>query len=412
MPSQAATADRVASMIQRWWAGRHETVLRLAVPLMGIAAAVWLAYEFWRLLFQRGEWGAIDLRLIQGWVKDWFSPAPPSGLYPPATYTMLWPFMGWLAFTPARWLWAATALVALAWLGNLVARHTRASSPRDRAIAFLMPLSMYASGAAIGNGQLIVHVMPVLITGLLLSVAPRPTWRRDLVAAALMLLALVKPSISVPFFWIVLFVPGSRRPAVLVTLGYVALTWLSSASKGAGMVTLLSGWLARGSYRAALPEYGNVSNVHVWLSTLGLETWIVPASLLLLAALGVWIYRHRRADVWLLIGVTAYVTRFWTYHSWYDDLLLLLPMIALFRVARHEAATGEATAAGGLLAVTMLFLLAPGGLFLLPQPLVTWYVTAQVTVWIIGGAFLVYRAGRCQNGAFADVSNCRLAAPH
>jgi hypothetical protein len=374
-------------------AGRTETVLRVAIPLMAIAAVVWLGYEFWRLLFQQGVWGAVDLRYIQGWVKDWFSPAPPSGLYPPATYTMLWPFMGWLAFTPARWLWAATALASLIWLGNLAVRHSLAATPRERAAAFLMPLSMYASGAAIGNGQLIVHVMPVLVAGLVLLTPARRTWGRDLVAAALVVAAFVKPSISAPFFWIVIFVPGSVRPALLVTLGYAGVTLFSSAFKDAGVVSLLSGWVARGSYRAALPEYGNVSNVHVWLSTLGLETWIVPASLLLVAALGVWVYRHRHVDLWLLLGVTAYVARFWAYHSWYDDLLLLLPMIALCRLTRREPATaGERAAAAVLLAFTMLFVLAPGGLFLLPPLLVTWYVAAQVTIWIIGCALLAFRA--------------------
>jgi hypothetical protein len=40
--------------------------------------------------------------------------------------------------------------------------------------------------------------------------------------------------------------------------------------------------------------------------------------------------------LWLLLGVTALVARFWTYHRWYDDLLILLPMIALFRIAQQR----------------------------------------------------------------------------
>lgn len=388
-------------MIRRWWDDRGETVLRITVALMAIAAVVWLGYQFWRLLLQRGEWGALDLRMIQVWVKDWFTPAPPSGLYPPATHAILWPFMGWLAFTPARWLWAATSVAALAWLGILVVRQTLATTRLERAMAFLIPLSMYATGAAIGNGQLIVHVMPVLITGLVLLDPPRRTWRRDLLAAVLMLAALVKPSIAVPFLWIVLLVPGSLRPALMVTLGYLGLTVFSISFKEADLLTLLTGWVARGAYRAVLPEYGNVSNVHVWLATLGLEAWILPASLLLLAVLGVWIYRHRHADLWLLLGVTAYVARFWTYHSWYDDLLLLLPMIALFRLTRQEPSASGGDTAGVLLAITMACMLAPGGLFLLPRPLVTVYVTAQVIVWISGLAFLAAQAQHRRREAIA-----------
>jgi hypothetical protein len=287
-------------------------------------------------------------------------------------------------------------VAALVWLGHLVSRHSLAETPLERAIAVLLPLSMYATGAAIGNGQLIVHVMPALVSGLMLLKQPRQTcqtWRRDFGAAALITVALVKPSISAPFFWIVLFVPGSLRPALMVALGYLGLTWFAVSFKEAGLLTILRDWLARGSGRAALAEYGNVSNVHIWLSRFGLEAWMVPASLVLLVALGVWIYHHRRVEPWLLLGVTAYVTRFWTYHGWYDDLLLLLPMIALFRLARQETpAPGAEITAAILLAMTALFTLAPGGLFLLPPPLVTWYVSAQVIVWIIGLVFLMVRA--------------------
>lgn len=380
-------------MIRRWWAARGEVVLRIAAALMAFTAVVWLSYQFWRLLLQQGEWGAIDLRIIQAWLQAWFTSAPPSGLYPPATFPMLWPLLGWLSFTPARWLWAVTTVAALVWLGQLVSRHSLADTPLERAIAVLLPLSMYATGAAIGNGQLIVHVMPALVAGLMLLNQPRRTWRCDLWAAALVTFALVKPSISAPFLWIVLFVPGSLRPALMVALGYLGLTWFAVSFKDAGLLTILRDWLARGSGRAALAEYGNVSNVHIWLSRFGLEAWMVPASLVLLVALGAWIYHHRRVEPWLLLGVTAYVTRFWTYHGWYDDLLLLLPMIALFRLAKQEMPTpGAEITAAVLLAMTALFTLAPGGLFLLPPPLVTWYVSAQVIVWIIGLVFLMARA--------------------
>ena len=44
-------------------------------------------------------------------------------------------------------------------------------------------------------------------------------------------------------------------------------------------------------------------------------------SLILLGGLGAWVYRFRRVDVWLLIGVSAVIARLWTYHRTYDDLL-------------------------------------------------------------------------------------------
>jgi len=254
---------------------------------------------------------------------------------------------------------------------------------------------MYATGATIGNGQLIVHLLPMLVAGLLLLQQGQRRWRRDLRAAALILVALVKPSVSVPFFWIVLFVPGRLRPALFVSLGYVALTLSAASFQEPGLWSLLQGWLLHASEVTATQGY---ADLHIWLATLGLEEWILPVSLLVLAALGLWTYRHRHVDLWLLLGVTAFVARFWTYHRWYDDLLLLLPMVALFRIAkRGPPADGSDVMAGALLAITMLTTLAPGGLYLFPPPWDTMYVAGQVFVWIVVLIFLLDRARRERN---------------
>jgi len=90
------------------------------------------------------------------------------------------------------------------------------------------------------------------------------------------------------------------------------------------------------------------------------------------------------------MGVTAYVARFWTYHRWYDDALILLPMVTLFRIAkRGPSGHVDDVIAGTLLGVTLLLMLAPGGLFLLPAPWNTVYVWGQVIVWIVTLVFLL-----------------------
>ena len=83
------------------WTDHRTTVLRSAVWLMAVAAAVWLGYEFWRLIWQSGEMGAIDLRQRHNEVQAWFAGRPVYGeivtaVYPPASYAILWPLMGWL----------------------------------------------------------------------------------------------------------------------------------------------------------------------------------------------------------------------------------------------------------------------------------------------------------------------------
>jgi hypothetical protein len=120
---------------------------------------------------------------------------------------------------------------------------------------------------------------------------------------------------------------------------------------------------------------------------------MLPASLLILGILGGWAFRHRKADFWLLMGVTAIVSRFWIYHRWYDDLILLLPMVALFRIAKQgPTADGRDVMAGILLALTWAFSLAPGGRYLLPAPWNALYIAAQVIVWATVLVFLLHQA--------------------
>lgn len=390
-----------AATLRIWWADHDKMLLRLAVALMAVVALVWLGYEFWRLLWQSTPiWptspvGAVDLNVFYDVVHRWFAGRPVysemrNAVHPPATYAILWPLLGWLEPAPARWLWAVTTVATLGWLIYLIVRESGADTLLQRSFVALIPLSMYATGATIGNGQLIVHLLPMLIAGLLLLCRGECGWREDLLASALVLMALVKVSVSVPFFWIALFVPGRLRPAVLVASGYVALTLIAASFQAPGTPTLFHDWLVRASAVGARQGY---ADLHIGLATLGLEEWILPTSLLVLATLGLWIYRHRHADLWLLLGVTALVARFWTYHRWYDDLLILLPMVALIRIAKEgPSADGGDVMAGVLFVTTLLATLAPGGLYLFPPPWNTLYVGGQVIVWLAVLIFLLDRA--------------------
>jgi hypothetical protein len=257
----------------------------------------------------------------------------------------------------------------------------------------LIPCSIYATGAAIGNGQLIVHLLPMMLVGLLMLHRRRRERQARLLASALILATLVKPSISVPFLWLVLFVPRSAGPVSLIALGYCILTLFAASFQDSTLTVLLHNWLSRSSSVAVTDGHGNVANLHVWLGSLGLKEWIFPTSLALLLALGLWSYRYRDIDIWILMGVTSYIARFWTYHRWYDDALILLPIVTLFRIAkRGPSDQAEDVIAGVLLGVTLLLMLAPGGLFLLPPPWNTVYVFGQVTVWIVTLVFLLGQA--------------------
>jgi hypothetical protein len=229
------------------------------------------------------------------------------------------------------------------------------------------------------------------MAGLLLTRRRPRKWYLHLLVTALVLIAFVKPTLAAPFFWILLFVPDSPRPALFAASGYVLLTLFAAGFQGYGLATLLREFLTRSSYVGSSGiQTGNVANLHILLIRLGLPEWNLPVSLLLLIALGFWTYYHRRVEFWLLMGVTAYVARIYTYHRWYDDLLILLPMVALFLIAKKRPAASNAdVVAAILLAATILASLAPGGLFLFPEPWNSWYVVGQVLVWTAGLVFLV-----------------------
>jgi hypothetical protein len=370
-------------------------VLRAGVAVLALFALLKLTSEFWRLVWDTSVLGANDLHLRHTQVHRWFAGSPVyaelhKALYPPASYAMLWIPLGWLDFTPARWLWAGSSVVMLGWLAWLIVRESGAETRLERAFAALLLLSMNATGVTIGNGQLILHCLPFLLTGLLLLRRGRGDWRNDLLAALLMLVALVKPSITAFFFWAVLFWPRRLRPAVLVVSGYVALTLFAAAFQGAGVPALMAGWLRNSAGVAARLGYGNLE---MWFADVGLPGWGVPASVLVLCLLGVWTYAHRDADIWVSLGVIAIVARMGVYHMVYDDLLVLLPMVALFRIAkRGEAEGGSDLVAGVLLAVLVLAMLAPARLQFSSSPWLPLFVAGHVSVWLVVLLFLLRQA--------------------
>jgi len=333
-------------VLRSWWASHRTLLLSIAVGLMAVAAVVWLSYEFWRFIeepTQIGSYrvhpGAIDLKMRHNEVLAWFAGKSVysefrDAIYPPASYAILWPLLGWLGVASAKWLWALTTLAALGWLTHLFVSESRADSSLERFFVSLIPFSMYAAGATIGNGQIIVHIMPMLLAGLIILDRGKNRLQADFVSAVLILACLVKPSITAPFVWIVVFRTGSLRPFFLVSAGYASLTLLSASFQEAGLVTLFHDWLARGS-EMVVHQAGQF-NLHALLTLLGLGEWVLSASFLVLLLLGLWVYFNRHVDLWLLLGVTAILARLWTYHRWYDDLLILLPMLALFRIAKSD----------------------------------------------------------------------------
>jgi len=356
-------------------------VVRGVVAVLTLLAAAKLGDEMARLVWRSGPTAAIDLTLRYAEVHAWFDRVPvyrtmPVPTYPPASYALLWPFVGWLSLEAARWFWAATTIVALAALTWLVVRESGATGAWQRALAALLLLAMNETGVVVGNGQLTLHVLAPLVAALLLIHRGSGTWAEDLAASVGVIFGMVKVTLAAPFLWLVLFAPRAGparriwpwrvRPALLVAAGYVAVTMVAAWFQDAGLPTQLREWLAVTGTVSA--QGGDYANLGAWLAAAGLGRLTPAISVVVFVVVGVWAYRHRHVDLWVRIGVIALVTRFWAYHRLYDDVLVVLAFVALCRIATPAAVA--------LVATSMTFMLVPARVGTAPTP---WHQLFEVT---------------------------------
>jgi glycosyl transferase family 87 len=354
--------SQFARNVLSFW-GRHCRFILLILMVAMAAAAGWkLGLEFHRLLWDAGPKGAIDLKSLHLWVTSWFAGEPifqqaDAALYPPATYLLLWPLLGWLSLDAARWFWAVTSVCACVAIVVLGWRIAGARTGWERIFVALLLLSINGTGVAIGNGQLILHILPALLAAVLLLDRNHRTWSTDVIVAALLTWTLVKPSVAAPFFWVVLFADKRWRwrPAVLLVLMYAILTVAAAAFQQENLPTLLARCLSKAS--SATAQFPGTRNVDSLLIAVGWERWITLTATLIFVALGIWTYRYRRADKWLLVAVAAMVARLWTYHRLYDDVLILVPELVLFRIATQN--DEKKLLAGVLLGLTAVAMLCP-----------------------------------------------------
>ena len=385
-------------------ADRWRPMLVAVVVAMAVVAAVWLGYEHYRLIAKPASIGpipvhpgGIDLKLPQLMVDDWFAgkpvytgPREGQHPHPPASMALLWPVYHGPSLERATAVFLAVTLASLAWIVVVAVRESGATSTLERALVALLPLSTYPAGATIGNGQTTIFVLAAALAALLLLRDRPPGWGRDVAAAALLLVALAKPSVCAPFVLFALVLPGGWRPVAIAAVAYGALTLFAASYQPLGLREQFAYFLAQAKRVGA--RHGQ-ADLHTLVTWLGVPSWMTGVSLGTLAMLAWWLWRHRDRDFWLLLGVTALAARFWTYHRWYDDFLIVLPLVALFRLAKTEAGVPRRVA-GTLFALTLAFLLAPGGLYLLPAPWVHAYVGAQAFLWVAATACLGMAARR------------------
>ena len=389
-------ANGILNTVESLWTRHRRWLLPALLTLMSIAAILKLEYQFRRLVWVKGPNGAVDLVMHLPWVVGWFSGEPVyqqyGADYPPASLVMLWPFMGWLSVMSARWLWAATSVAALAVMIFFAVRISGAKENWERWFAASLLLSLSGTAVTIGNGQLILHILPALLAAVLILNRERNTWGDDLLVAGLLTWSMVKPSVTAPFLWVFLFGWNRWRPVLLSLIMYSFLTLLAACFREEGLPALLEMFLRNASMTVL--ESAGTRNIHALMTDLGWTEWISLASILIFAGFGVWAFCYRYADRWVLVAVAALVARMWTYHRVYDDVLILMPELVLLRIARQSTSANQRIVAGTLVGLCAIAMLCPGWLLEEPGKRAWIWNTGHAILWLLVLACLMDYARR------------------
>ena len=178
---------------------------------LGILASLKLGGEFYRLIWDKTPKGAIDLLQRHLEIIQWFSGKEvyrviSHASYPPSSYVMLWPFIGAYQEQVARWIWALVCLFSMFWLVHILIKECQCTSITEKIFIALIPLSLNATGITVGNGQLGIVLLPLIIKSVqILSKERIKGSKLNIALVAFLLFSLIKPNFSAPFFLIVLF---------------------------------------------------------------------------------------------------------------------------------------------------------------------------------------------------------------
>ena len=248
---------------------------------------------------------------------------PPEATYPPPAVGLLALSVGLLGDPRAvLWVWFAVNVLAAGWVAHLLTRlwpvppggATASDNYRLVVAALLLFPATYDTLFA---GQFSLVVLGLLLVA---SDPSRPWPPRGLALGV----ALLKPSVALPFF----FLPVVRREWRVI-LGSVAV----QAAVG-GYVAFRTGGFV-GPYRDWLAVAGFFLNglytVQEWLNAFsGRAPWlvsVVPPALLVLCAIALAV--GRRLPPARLFALAAITSVFWTYHGAYDFVFLLPVLLPL-----------------------------------------------------------------------------------
>lgn len=368
------------------------TVLSISIAVISLITFLKIFDEFYRLVFIETPNGAIDLRVLKRGIGLWFENRPiiqelKSAVYPPASYAMLWPFIGWMKFPFSRIIMACSLILILILFSKFSLKHSLSKSTEASAIALLIPLCLNATGVVIGNGQLTIHLLLMILIAIFMLKNNKNYLSKEILISILIVFSLIKPSLTAPFIWLVLFIFPNHRVILMTILLYFVITFVSYYFRETEINEVVK--ITKQAYHNIIwgtisgSDTGGYANLHSLFSYIGIERFNIIGSFLLSLIFGIWVFLNKKADLWLLLAVTALFSRFWMYHRVYDDFLLAIPMISLIRIINTETIKKSIHQMSLILFIlTILAMMIPASLqFISPYSFI--FIWGHTILWLV-----------------------------
>ena len=325
--------------------------------------------------------------------------------YPPWSYPLATPALAW-PWPAARWAMALLDVVGLLALAAAGIWYARGAGRPAAAACAALALAAAQHYTVLRLGQPAILIVAFLWAALVMLSAreeaeadPRlPPRRRGVleVASGLLLgLAMLKPTLAVPFVLVLLV--RRRWLAAAACLGVVAaaaaVTW---ARTGVDPLTMTRQMLAVGGQIEAskgLSE-GVADGPVLWLRAAGLSSTAASrvAAAAVLAALAAGLGLTRRRPIWQAFALAALAAQLWAHHKPYDEIVLLLlvlpagaALLARWLRETRPAVAAACLGAAGVLALT----LAHFGLLRVAGPRA--FGLFQLAAWLGAAAWVLSR---------------------
>jgi len=297
--------------------------------------------------------------------------------YPPWTYalgSLIW----WPPWPQVCWWASLLDLLGLVLIAGWADRTGWRASWSEGVVVALISLACSNYFTVLLTGQLAIVILAFLVAALLLDQAGK-----DGFSGAMLGMAMIKPTMALPFFLIPLV--RGRWASLAVGAAAVGLSTAAVwARTGVSPVEMLQQMNAVAE-QVEIPkgEPGPVT----WLIGLGLSAGeavkAAMAAFLIPSAAAMWALRRRPVEV--LYAVAAVTAQFWTHHKSYDEVVLLLLVVPLVTLALTAPRRRSLLLLAAVVAVSVLEL---GLSHVLPATQRTAFQTIASVVGLV--AYLAY----------------------